>query len=280
MNPRSGGGKVQRFGLREKAEDLGATVVVLGEAHEPDLLHLLSEAVKGGADLLGIAGGDGTLGLAAGVAADKEVPLLVIPAGTRNHFALDLGLDLAWPGDALNALNDGVEVAVDLGIAGTRSFVNTVSFGAYAEVVERPDYRENKLSVALEMLPDVLADRGQPQFTVRTDSVTVSDPIAALISNNPYSVRKVAGAGHRPRLDSGTLGLLCVERAPRGGPATLARERSLHTPATVATADQIVVTGQHPIPVALDGETAQTQLPMHCRLRPRALRVRIPRPPR
>ena len=276
MNPHSGGGKVQQFDLLAAAQRLGARVRVLDVA-DADVSAWLNEAVDVGADLLGVAGGDGTIGAVAATAADRDVPLLVIPAGTRNHFALDLGLDPSRPGDALDALIDGVEIRVDLGVAGARSFVNTVSFGAYAEVVERPDYRENKLLVTLSALPEVLADRTDAHFTVRAGSVTVTDPLVALISNNPYRVRKVPGAGHRPRLDGGRFGLLCVERAPRGGLAAALREHGLHAPATVTTADEIVVDAvQPPIPVAVDGEATSADTPLHCRMRPRALRVRLP----
>ena len=276
MNPRSGNGKVRRFGLRQKAEQLGATVFLLDDG-EPDLGVLLRAAVDDGADLLGVAGGDGTAGLVAGVAADCNVPLLLIPAGTRNHFALDLGLDPAHPDRALDALADGVERSIDLGIAGTRPFVNTVSVGAYAEIVERPDYRENKVLVALAVLPDVLSGREQRHFTVRAGDLVVADPIAALISNNPYRMANTPGGGHRPRLDTGTLGLICVERLPHGDPGTQLRERRLHAPAIVTTAQEVVMDAAHPIPVAIDGESTILDTPMRCGLRPRALRVRLPR---
>ena len=93
MNPRSGGGKVVRFQLVERAEALGARVTLLDGDQNVDVVALAREAVASGADLLGVAGGDGTQALVAGVAADHGIPFLVVSAGTRNHFALDLGLD-------------------------------------------------------------------------------------------------------------------------------------------------------------------------------------------
>src|SRR5581483_1203829 len=117
-----------RFRLREKAESLGAQVVLLEGPGETDVAGLARKAVDEGADLLGVAGGDGTQALVADVAASFGVPFLVIPAGTRTHFALDLGLDLDDPSAALDALRDGVELRVDLGRAGARPFVNNVSF--------------------------------------------------------------------------------------------------------------------------------------------------------
>ena len=116
MNPRSGGGKVGRFGLKEKAEALGAEVALLEGPGTVDVVALAQRALARGADLLGVAGGDGTQALVAGVAAEHDVPFLVISAGTRNHFALDLGLDREDPSTCLAALtDDAVELRVDLG---------------------------------------------------------------------------------------------------------------------------------------------------------------------
>ena len=116
MNPRSGGGKVTRFGLKDKAEALGAEVVLLEGPGTVDVGELARTAVANGADLLGVAGGDGTQALVAGIAAEHDIPLLVISAGTRNHFALDLGLDREDPARCLDALEDGVELQIDLGV--------------------------------------------------------------------------------------------------------------------------------------------------------------------
>ena len=156
MNPRSGGGKVTRFGLQEKAEALGAEVALLQGPGTVDVAALARQAVADGADLLGVAGGDGTQALVAGIAAEHGLPFLVISAGTRNHFALDLGLDREDPAACLDALTDGEELRVDLGVIADRTFVNNASFGAYAEVVRSPAYRDDKRGTTLQMLPDLL----------------------------------------------------------------------------------------------------------------------------
>ncbi|MER2224074.1 MAG: diacylglycerol kinase family protein, partial [Rhodococcus sp. (in: high G+C Gram-positive bacteria)] len=129
MNPNSGGGKVEKFDLKRKAEERGATVALLEGPEKIDVTALARQAVADGADLLGVAGGDGTQGLVAAVAAEHDLPFLVVSAGTRNHFAADLGLDLDDPSRCLDALVDGVEVTVDLGNVGGRTFVNNASFG-------------------------------------------------------------------------------------------------------------------------------------------------------
>jgi hypothetical protein len=160
MNPRSGGGKVTKFGLKDKAEALGATVALLEGPGPVDVAALARQAVADGADLLGVAGGDGTQALVAGIAAEHNVPLLVISAGTRNHFALDLGLDRDDPSRCLDALDDGVELQIDLGFIGGRPFVNNASFGAYAAVVQSPAYRDDKARTTLDQLPGLVGGEG------------------------------------------------------------------------------------------------------------------------
>jgi diacylglycerol kinase family enzyme len=165
MNPRLGGGKVARFGLKDKAEALGAEVALLEGPGTVDVAALARQAVADGADLLGVAGGDGTQALVAGIAAEHDLPFLVISAGTRNHFALDLGLDRDNPAACLDALTDGVEQRIDLGVIGGRTFVNNASFGAYAEIVESPAYRDDKRGTTLQVLPTcspVTAAPGSP----------------------------------------------------------------------------------------------------------------------
>src|SRR5438105_5569371 len=138
MNPRSGGGKVEKFDLKRKAESLGAEVFLMSGPEPVDVAEVARKAVERGADLLGVAGGDGTQALVAGIAARHGIPFMVITAGTRNHFALDLGLDREKPLACLDALTNAVELHVDLGVIGGRTFVNNASFGAYAEVVQAP----------------------------------------------------------------------------------------------------------------------------------------------
>src|SRR5215207_2306696 len=210
MNPRSGGGKVGRFGLKDKAEALGAEVALLEGPGTVDVGELARAAVANGADLLGVAGGDGTQALVAGIAAEHGIPLLVISAGTRNHFALDLGLDREDPARCLEALRDGVEARIDLGEVNGRPFVNNASFGAYAEIVENPGYRDDKRGTTLEALPDLLSGRRGAHLVVQAGGQAVDGPNAVLVSNNPYGSSDLAGMGRRPRLDRGVLGMVSV----------------------------------------------------------------------
>ena len=174
MNPRSGGGKVAKFGLKDKAEALGAQVALLEGPGQVDVAALARQAVADGADLLGVAGGDGTQALVAGIAAEHGLPFLVISAGTRNHFAMDLGLDRDNPAACLDALTDGVEQRIDLGVIGGRTFVNNASFGAYAEVVESPAYRDDKRGTTLQILPDILTGHRGAKLTAHAGDTVVT----------------------------------------------------------------------------------------------------------
>ncbi|MGY6019322.1 diacylglycerol/lipid kinase family protein [Streptomyces spinosirectus] len=277
MNPRSGGGKVERFGLREKAESLGAQVLLLEGPGEIDVSELARKAAAEGADLLGVAGGDGTQALVADVAAALGLPFLVIPAGTRNHFALDLGLDREDPSKALEALRDGVELRVDLGRAGGRPFVNNVSFGAYAEVVQSSAYRDGKTRTTLELLPDLLLGEKGATLTAHADGTLFTSPQALLVSNNPYGTGDIAGLGRRARLDGGVLGAVGVDVNNAAQAAGLLRGRRA-AGLTRATAAEVVVDADRPsIPAGVDGEALVLPVPVHCVVRPRALRVLVPR---
>ncbi|MFF9144695.1 diacylglycerol/lipid kinase family protein [Streptomyces sp. NPDC014861] len=279
MNPKSGGGKVDRFGLVERAEALGARVVLLDPSAPADVAELAREAVADGADLLGVAGGDGTQALVAAVAAEHDLPFLVVSAGTRNHFAMDLGLDRSDPARCLDALTDGEELRVDLGDVDGRPFVNTVSFGVYADVVQRPEYRDDKAGTALAVMPDLLVGEGVRRLDARVDDTELSAQQALLVSNNPYiSPDELSGGGRRPRLDDGELGVLGIRVEDAAQAADLAVRGSQSSGLTVLSAHRVEVTSEdEEIPVAVDGEALRMPTPVVCTLRPLALRVLVPR---
>ena len=277
MNPRSGGGKVARFGLKDKAEALGATVALLEGPEIVDVGQLAREAVADGADLLGVAGGDGTQALVAAIAAEHDIPLLVISAGTRNHFALDLGLDREDPSRCLDALRDGVELQVDLGFIGERPFVNNASFGAYATVVQSPAYRDDKANTTAEMLPELLVGHQGPRLVARAGNLTVEGPQAVLVSNNVYGMGDIAGLGRRARMDRGTLGMFGVTVASAVQAAGLLRGAHSRGLTMLAAREVIIDADASQIPVGVDGEALVLNTPVRCTIQPLALRVRVPR---
>jgi diacylglycerol kinase family enzyme len=284
MNPRSGGGKVNRFDLDGKARRLGAEVVLLEQGM--DAVAALRQAVRDGADLLGAAGGDGTQALVAQVAAEHDLPIVCIPAGTRNHFALDLGLDRDDPGSALDALGDrGEEIRIDLGDVGGRPFVNNVSLGVYAEIVARPEYRGAKFDTVMAVLPEVMHPGARSNLTVEADGrEPIEDPQVVQVANNPYAKDdEPSPAGTRPRLDTGLLG---VDVIAYKTPAEL---RQLVAAATEGTLDRIPSyrswTGERirvrsrdaTVRAGVDGESMEFLSPLDITIRRRALRIRVPK---
>jgi len=277
MNPRSGGGKVAKFDLQRKAEALGAEVFLISGPGPVDVAEVARRAVGAGSDLLGVAGGDGTQALVAGVAAEHGIPFVVITAGTRNHFALDLGLDRADPAACLAALSDGVDLRVDLGAVGDRTFVNNASFGAYAEVVQTPAYRGDKLGTTLDTLPDLLDGQRGARLSAVADGLTIDAPQALLVSSNLYGTGDIAGLSRRARLDRGVLGVVAVTVDSVAQAVGLLRGRHT-TGVRVLTARTVVVTASSErIPVGIDGEAVSLPVPVRCTIRPGALRVRVPR---
>jgi diacylglycerol kinase family enzyme len=252
-------------------------VFLLSGPEPVDVAEVARKAVAAGSDLLGVAGGDGTQALVAAVAAEHGLPVVVITAGTRNHFALDLGLDREDPAACLGALTDGVDLRVDLGVIGGQTFVNNASFGAYAEVVQTPAYRGDKLGTTLDTLPDLLQGHRGARLSVVADDVTIDTPQALLVSSNPYGTGDIAGLGRRARLDRGVLGVVAVTVDNAWQAVGLLRGR--HTTGMRAlTAQTVVVTASSErIPVGIDGEAVSMPVPVRCAIRPGALRVRVPR---
>ncbi len=213
----------------------------------------------------------------AGIAAEHGLPFLVISAGTRNHFALDLGLDREDPATCLDALPDGVELRVDLGIIADRTFVNNASFGAYAEVMRSPAYRDDKRGTTLQVLPDLLNGHRGARLSARAGHTRIEGPQALLVSNDPYEMSDVAGLGRRAWLDADTLGVVAVRVDSARQAAGLAR-RGHGKGLAVLTADEVTVDGDAPqIPVGIDGETVMLPTPVRCTIQPRAVRVVVPR---
>ena len=279
MNPKSGGGKVGKFDLKRKAEDLGAEVFLIGGAEPVDVARVAGEAVARGADLLGVAGGDGTQALVAGVAAEHGLPFVVISAGTRNHFALDLGLDREDPSACLGALSDGVELRVDLGMINGQVFVNNASFGAYAEVVETPAYRGDKLKTTLDLLPDLLQGHRGARLSARADGAEteIRSPQALLVANNPYGTGDIAGLSRRARIDRGVLGVAGVKIRTARQAADLIRGKNAAGLRVLTTSKIEISADAAQIPVGIDGESVSMSTPVTCTISPAALRVWVPR---
>ncbi len=212
-NPKSGGGKVEKFGLIAMAQEMDVEVVLLEKGS--DLAQLARDAIDRGADCIGMAGGDGSQALVASIAIERGVPFVCISAGTRNHFALDLGLDREDPRKGMIALRDGVERRVDYATVGDRLFVNNVSLGVYATIVQEDEYRDAKTETTKEKLPELLGRQAEPfdlQFAT-PDGVQVEGAFLIMVSNNPYVLGPSLDVSQRRALDTGQLGVFAVNAA-------------------------------------------------------------------
>ena len=267
-NPKSGGGKSEKFHLADEARARGIEPVELKLG--TDLEQLVRGAVADGADALAMAGGDGSQAVVAMVAAEQDLPYACIPAGTRNHFALDLGVDRDDVVGALDAFVGGRERRVDLAEVNGRVFVNNVSLGLYAEAVQREGYREAKLRTILDTLPEALGPEGKGldlRWTGPGGQQHASGA-AILVSNNRYRLGRVVGSGTRPRIDDALLGIT-VASSPVAGRRLFQRPwREWSTPAFEVDADG-------PIAAGIDGEALTLDAPLRFRILPAALRVRI-----
>ena len=265
-NPKSGGGKAERFHVAREASARGVEPVELhfGE----DLVALVHAAIDNGADAVGVAGGDGTQAIVAAVAAERGVPYICIPAGTRNHFALDLGVDRDDVVGALDAFTKGGERTVDLAEVNGRVFVNNVSLGVYAEAVQSSGYRDAKLRTIADTMPTMLGPGGETLDLRWTgpDGRDHTTGAVILVSNDPYRLGRVLGSGTRPRLDDGVLGITALQAGVAGDGGKRTQEWA--APAFEVDSDQ-------PIAAGIDGEAARLDPPLRFRSRPQALRVRI-----
>jgi diacylglycerol kinase family enzyme len=260
VNPRSGGGRAERADLAERARQRGIDAIVLSPGDS--LPTLVEAAVARGADALGVAGGDGSLAVVAAAALEHGVPFVCVPAGTRNHFALDLGIDRSNLIGSLDAFSEGVERQIDVAKVNGRLFLNNVSLGIYGDAVRQPAYRDAKARTLLETASRVLGPSTPAAGLQLVDDRgnVHRDPAVVLVSNNPYAFAPPHAPGTRPTLQSGKLGVVSLDPTP---------------PGRAWTAKTLVVTAPSVVPAGIDGEAVDLDPPLRFAVLPAALRVRI-----
>jgi len=251
--------------VAEQARERGIEVIVL-DRHQ-SLGRLVRGAVAEGADALGAAGGDGSLAVVAATALAHGLPFVCVPAGTRNHFALDVGVDRRDLVGALDAFTDGVERSIDVGEVNGRVFLNNVSLGIYGDAVRQPAYRDAKVRTLVETAAEVLVKSSAvPELHLVDDLGNHHRcPAVVLVSNNPYALDHPIAPGTRPRLDGGELGIVVLD-APRASP---------DPPARSWTATRLKVNAAEPVHAGVDGEAVDLPASLEFVIRPSALRVRI-----
>ena len=252
VNPRAGDDSPSVDELVAAARDRGIEPRVLRDGDDP-----IAVARSAEADVLGVAGGDGSLAAVAAIAIERDVPFVAVPFGTRNHFARDLGLDRDDPIAALAAF-DGGERRVDVGRAGDRLFLNNVSLGLYARLVHRREEHRRRREVLARARAWLAVLTHREPLGITIDG-RPEDTRLVLVANNRYEL-ELPTLGARDRLDEGVL-YLYVPGGRAGG------ERG----------ERFVVDAQvGRLAAAVDGEPDVLTTPIEFRVEPLALRVLVP----
>jgi diacylglycerol kinase family enzyme len=281
-NPWSGGGKVEGFGLVELARSLGVQTVMLD--HGLDLAELARDAIARGADCLGMAGGDGSQALVASIAVEHDLPFVCVAAGTRNHFALDLGLDRRNPRRSVYAFRDAIERRVDYATVNDRFFVNNVSLGLYATIVQQEGYREAKAATTRRLLPELLGQTTEPfdlSFTA-PDDTDVDGSFLVMVSNDPYVLAVSPSTSQRLRLDTGRLGVFAVTattgvQAAEVVTLALAGQGARSGYAFEFSCEEFEIRSRSGMAYAgVDGEALELPTPMTFLSHPQGLRMLVP----
>lgn len=282
-------GAVEADGLAAMLAEAGLDAQVVfatGTAIQSHAEQALAAARAGRIDAVVVGGGDGTVGSVAGIVAGSGVPLGVLPLGTLNHFAKDLGLPQDLAG-AVRAIAAGQTRAVDVGEVNGRVFINNSSVGIYPYMVVDRDRRQSagglgKWPAMTLALVRMLWRFPRRRLSVRTEGWAEPHRTPCLfVGNNPYSVELLT-LGQRGRLDGGRLWLFVAKqrsamallwfgvRAVLGGIDQAADFEALD-------ADVVEIgMGASRVPVALDGEVVTMRTPLRYRARPGALRVLAP----
>lgn len=284
MNPKSGDGRALKAGIDRKAQAMGIEVIITKKGD--NIESLARAAARDGADVLGISGGDGTLGAVAKVAIEANLPLVVLPGGTRCHFARDIGMDPKRITDALESYY-GVERRVDVGEINGRVFLNNASFGLYADIVNNPDYRDNKLATIRTTLIELLNGEKQAYELQFTDDQRIKHKhaIQILVGINPYETLRLLELGHRQQLDTGQLQVTAIpqldDRMVRRLMNTLTFQkffsRSMPDNFIQWSSKYFSVDStQKTLVVGVDGEREKYAAPVKIKMRPEALRLYVP----
>ena len=269
--------------LTRAASERGIRVRILQPGEE--VRQAAIEAADEGAESLAIAGGDGSVAAVAGVAVECGLPLVVVPTGTLNHFARDLGLDLARPLRALDAFAaDHHERRVDVGRINGRPFINNVSLGVYAEMLGDPLYRGDKLRVAQTKLQAVFSDPELRRALRITppDQIPLESVVAAVVSNNPYEFARWDRFGHRHRLDTGKLQISVLDASTlddleRLLAGTLLGALEIRPALRPWTSRRLEIGAPGEVVRAgVDGEPVTLEAPLRFSVDPGALRVLVP----
>jgi YegS/Rv2252/BmrU family lipid kinase len=288
INPTAGRGcpgdwlSALETGFRDRGIEARVMLLDTGE----QILDAASQAVRDGASMIVAGGGDGTVSAVASCLAGTTVRLGVLPMGTLNHFAKDLGLPLALDA-ALDVIAHGRELAVDMGEVNGRLFINNSSLGLYPDIVldrERQRQRLGRGKWTALLAASLHAARRYPVLSLdlEVDGKRLQRRSAfVFVGNNAYRMEGFE-IGERRALSDGQLSLYLTQRTGRFGLLRLAlralagRLQQARDFDMLAAKAVVVRTARHRMRVATDGEVTMMRTPLHYRVRPGVLRVAVP----
>ena len=280
VNPKSGNGRAIKANIPEKATSKGIEVKITNI--NDNISGLARRAVKNGADVLGVSGGDGTIGAVATVAIEYNIPLVVLPGGTRCHFARDTGLDPKHIEDSLNCF-EGIETKIDVGSINGRIFLNNASLGLYADIVDNDNYREHKVATSRTVLQKLLqTGQSYPLKFKDNNNKQYSKAIMILVGVNAYKTINLLGLGKRDNLSGHVLQITVVKSLTDILIKSLLKTAILNKDFVTNNSRNIlqwegkkliVSTPTKKIVVGVDGEREEYKTPVKIELLPSALRL-------
>ncbi|HEX6657606.1 MAG TPA: diacylglycerol kinase family protein, partial [Ilumatobacter sp.] len=254
--------KAIRYDLVAQCRARGIEPIVFEPGDQ--LTELARAAVRDGADALGMAGGDGSQGAVAAIAVEHDIPYVCVPAGTRNHFAFDIGIDRRDVVGALDAFVDGDERRIDVARVNGRIYLNNAAMGVYGSIVDSAEYRQHKVRTAVTTMAEQLGPEAEP-FDLRfvdRDGRPYGAADLVVVSNNRYAAQPRPRGGTRGGLDRGVLGIIAVTGPPPRG-------------MTEWTAASFRVESSTTVALGIDGESVHMEPPLRFDSVPLALRIRV-----
>lgn len=288
LNPGSGADAdeaARRQEIVEQFASRGRTATIFGATPEAPVDAQARAAVDAGGRVIVAAGGDGTVNAVAAAVVGRDIPLAVLPTGTLNHFAKDMGIPLELP-EAVGVACDGVVRRVDVGEVNGRIFLNNSSIGVYPRIVELRNRHGGrgaaKWIAALWATLAVLRRRPFVGVRIRTDDeVVVRRTPFVFVGNNEYKMMGLS-AGSRDSLSDGFLAVYVMRGSHRSGVLGLAWRvlwrgvDGVDELELLKVTDTEIETRRRRLQVSLDGEVVVLESPLTYRVRPAALGVLTP----
>jgi len=275
---------IEQFAYRLRAAGYAPSITKARDGSE--ILAAAKRARLDGVAVVVAGGGDGTINCIASILIDTDIALGVLPLGTLNHFAKDLGIPLDMA-PAMRTIIDGNRIAVDVGEVNGEYFLNNSSIGIYPDIVkdrEAEQHRLGKSKWEAFFWACLKAVRRYPFMDVqlKVDGQTLARHTPfVFVGNNAYTIEGF-DLGGRKTLDAGRLSLYVSQRTGRLGllgfavRALFGRLRQSGDFDAMLTEEVVIHTRRKRVRVSTDGEVSMMDVPLRYRIRPRVLQVIVP----